>query len=81
MRKAARTAAGRFTWSSVLDRALLPLLRELGVTLQASPAAGSKRMQEREKPNTAATEPAITAPDYLLAAAATRAVAPPIAPA
>jgi glycosyltransferase involved in cell wall biosynthesis len=81
MRKAARTAAGRFTWSSVLDRALLPLLRELGVTLQASPAAGSKRMQEREKPKTAATEPAITAPDYLLAAAATRAVAPPIAPA
>jgi hypothetical protein len=60
MRKAARTAASRFTWSSVLDRALLPLLRELGVSLPAPErpanvpsrrrATGPKRPSSAEAP-------------------------------
>jgi glycosyltransferase involved in cell wall biosynthesis len=73
MRKAARTAAGRFTWSSVLDRALLPLLRELGVNLPAPERAVATPPRRR---NTVIQTPiaeetatsAETARDLLLAA-------------
>jgi glycosyltransferase involved in cell wall biosynthesis len=81
MRKAARTAAARFTWSSVLDRTLLPLLRELGVDLPppATPAQKPAPATSKEaSPPASAASP----PDYVFAAAAAaRAVAPPLAPA
>ena len=73
MRKAAKTAAARFSWPSVLDRALLPLLSEIGVDLPppASPAPRPNRPVSASQP-----------PDYLFTAAtASRAVAPPVAPA
>jgi glycosyltransferase involved in cell wall biosynthesis len=80
MRKAARTAAGRFTWSSVLDRALLPLLRELAVPLPSSPAPASQRkLAVGESPRAESSTPA---PDHVLTTASvTRAVAPPVVPA
>jgi glycosyltransferase involved in cell wall biosynthesis len=47
MRKAARVSAARFTWSSVLDRALFPLLRELGVVLPApTPEVAPQRVRK-----------------------------------
>ena len=84
MRKAAKTAAARFTWSSVLDRALLPLLRELNVPVYpALPSATApKRRTLTVKRVIRTREEVAPAPNYLLAtASASRVVAPPIAPA
>jgi glycosyltransferase involved in cell wall biosynthesis len=81
MRKAARAAAARFTWSSVLDRALFPLLRELGVKMPA-PLTPAVRKPARALVKAKPPQPAAPSPDIILAAAsAARAVAPPIAPA
>jgi hypothetical protein len=68
MRRAARTAAARFTWSSVLDRVLFPLLRELGVAIRLPPPA-----LESIEPAPAAMPDPMQAPppmpEYLLATA------------
>ena len=75
MRKAARSAAVRFTWSSVLDRALLPLLRELGVpSLDRSTVTPPRR---REETRIAHVQPAQPVPEYLLATAKTQPAALP----
>ena len=62
MRKAARTSAARFTWSSVLDRALLPLLDELGVALPEPPIVSKSRLSLRRYP-------VVPAPEFLVAGA------------
>jgi glycosyltransferase involved in cell wall biosynthesis len=86
MRKAARSSAGRFTWSSVLDRALLPLLRELGVAIPVPITLTSRRRTAaaEDESGSETVGPATQAmtPEYVFAtASAVRAVAPPIAPA
>jgi glycosyltransferase involved in cell wall biosynthesis len=81
MRKAARTAAVRFTWSSVLDRALFPLLRELGVPfLERKTRLSASR---REEPKVVPPQPLNSVPEYALATATAPAVAVarPVAPA
>jgi glycosyltransferase involved in cell wall biosynthesis len=80
MRKAAKTAAALFSWSSVLDRALLPLLSEVGVDLPPRSAPESRPARTKEKATR--SEPVLRPPDYIFSAAtASRSVAPPVAPA
>jgi hypothetical protein len=82
MRKAARIAAVRFTWSSVLDRALFPLLRELGVPFLERPIPFSARRRE-EPVVVAPMQPAPAVPEYAIAATRVQvaAVARPVSPA
>jgi hypothetical protein len=78
MRKAARIAAVRFTWSSVLDRALFPLLRELGVGSLERPLLLPPKRQD--EPQLVPVQPARAVPGYALATAPA-AVARPVTPA
>jgi hypothetical protein len=80
MRKAARIAAVRFTWSSVLDRALFPVLRELGVPFLERPIPLSARRREEPVP---ALQPAAAVPEYAIATLRPQvsAVARPVGPA
>jgi glycosyltransferase involved in cell wall biosynthesis len=79
MRRAARVSAGRFTWSSVLNRALLPLLTELGVPSIVSPVLrpGSARSADLQP----FSRPAPVPESMLAAARGPRTVVPPLAPA
>lgn len=83
MRKAARVSAGRFTWSAVLDRALFPLLRQVGVPVRLPEPVAPPPRRRRAAPKIAVAveevEAALPAPGFLLTPVAPRTVAPPIA--
>ncbi len=87
MRKAARAAAGHFTWSSVLDRALLPLLAELGVKVPArekvAAAPSRRRAPAPQAPdvNQKPESSAVTQELLLATASSHVGVAPPLSPA
>jgi glycosyltransferase involved in cell wall biosynthesis len=82
MRKAARTAAARFTWSAVLDRSLMPLLRELGAVAPEEAPVPAPRLRAPPAQTTSALPQTFEAvPEYIAATATAplRGVAPPVA--
>ena len=76
IRKAARIAAGRFTWSAVLNRTLVPLLREVGATMPVPERRPGAQLNGTPESPLPATQDAtsLLVPAYLLAAVATEGV-------